>query len=80
MILREQMPPGLAEFGWRRIAAEASSGTEGQALRQGRSTAGCGSLISPTRAASRPMVWEGTMAAGSGGPVPDAELWERGRA
>ena len=80
MILREQMPPGLAELGWRRTAAEASSGTEEVAPRQGSHIAGCGSLSSPTRAAGRPMVWEGTMAAGSGGPVPDAELWERGRA
>ena len=80
MILREQMPPGLAELGWRRTAAEASSGTEGAAPRQGSHTAGCGSLYSPTRAAGRPTVWEGTMAAGSEGPVPDAGMWERGRA
>ena len=74
MILREQMPPGLAGFGWRRTAAEASSGTEGAAPRQGSHTAGCGSLNSPTRTVSRPTVWEGTMAAGSKGPVPDAGM------
>ena len=80
MILREQMPPGLAEFGWRKIAAEASPGTEEEALRQGSRTADCGSLLSPAQTAGRPTVRQGTMAVGSEGPVPDAGMWERGRA
>ena len=80
MVLRKQMPPGLAALGRRRTAAEARSGTEEVAPRQGSHITRCGCLSSPTRAGGRPLVWEGTMTAGGGVPAPDAGLWTRGSA